>query len=130
MSTTAALMNIGTARTDLAAILTAAFPDDWGVIDHLPDSVAPPCAMIAWSDPWLKPATLCAQVAQMEIICVAQRIEPGGKLETLEQMVGTILPAIKGTAYTLIDVTSPFPMQIAGVDYLVASVNITYDMED
>lgn len=123
-------MKIGSARTELAAILTAALPTEMAVVDHLPDAIAPPVALVAWADPWLKLSTLCAYEAQMEVMCIAQRIEPGGKLETLEEMVGLILPAIKGSYFTLVDVTAPYPMQVGGVDYLAASVNVSYDMED
>lgn len=123
-------MKITNARTELAAILTNALAENVAVVDHLPDSIAPPVALVAWGDPWLKPSTLCAFVAQMEVMCLAQRIEPGGQYETLEGMVSAILPAIKGTYFTLVDVTAPYPMQIGGVDYLAASVNVTYDMED
>lgn len=124
-------MKVTTARIELAAILTAALPNEVGVIDHLPDSIAPPVALVAWADPWLKLSTLCAYEAQMEIMCLAQRIEPGGQFETLEGMVSAILPAIKSADYfTLVDVTAPYPMQVGGVDYLAASINVSYDMED
>jgi hypothetical protein len=65
----------------------------------------------------------------MEIICVAQRLEPGGKLETLEQMVSIIIPALRPTPFAVVDVTAPYPIQIAGVDYLAASVNLEYETE-
>lgn len=123
-------MKITNARTELAAILTSAMPNEVGVIDHLPDSIAPPVTLVAWADPWLRPSTLCAYEAQMEVMCLAQRIEPGGQYERLEEMVSLILPAIKGSYFTFVDVTAPYPMQIGGVDYLAASVNVSYDMED
>lgn len=123
-------MKITNARTDLAVILNAALDENVAVIDHLPDSIAPPCVLVAWGDPWMKPSTLCAHEAQMEMMLLAQRIEPGGQFEVLEQMVSAILPAIRGTPYSLIDVTAPYPMQVGGVDYLAASVNVMYDMED
>ena len=124
-------MNVTSARTELASILTGALPASVAVVDHLPDAIAPPVVLVAWADPWLKLSTLCAYEAQMEVVCLAQRIEPGGQYERLEAMVSAILPAIKKADYfTLVDVTSPYPMQVGGVDYLAASVNVSYDMED
>lgn len=123
-------MKLSLVREELASILASSLGVETGVIDHLPDSVAPPCVLVAWSDPWLKPSTLCAYAATMEVIAVAQRIEPGGKLETLEDLVSVILPALKGSAFATVDVSAPFPMQIAGVDYLTASINISYDIGD
>lgn len=122
-------MNLTPPRAELAALLNAAFPNDWGVTDFLPDSIAPPCALIGWADPWLKPLTWCTYTTAMEIICVAQRLEPGGKLETLEQMVSLILPALRSSPFAVVDVTSPYPLQIGGVDYLAASVNLEYETE-
>jgi hypothetical protein len=123
-------MNLSAARSELASIITAVAPNDWGVTDHLPDSVAPPCILIGWAEPWLKVTTSCFFETAIEVLCVAQRIEPGGKLETLEQMVSTLLPALKRTAFNYIDVTSPYPLEINGVTYLAASINITHDLEN
>lgn len=124
-------VKLSTVREELASVLVFALPDGTSVIDHLPDSVTPPCCLIGWSDPWLKLVTSCNYQTAMEIICIAQRIEPGGQFEVLEDTVASILPAIKrSNGFIFVDVTAPYPMNIGGVDYLAASVNITYDMED
>ena len=123
-------MKLSLAREELATICKAALPDEWGVIDHLPDSVAPPMVLVAWGDPWLKLTTLCAYEAVMELMLIAQRIEPGGKLETLEDGVASLLPALKGSDFALTDTTAPYPMQVGGVDYLACSINLTYDLTD
>lgn len=122
-------MSLTSTRTDLAALLASAFVDhkEWAIVDHLPDSVAPPCAIMGWAEPWLSPSTMCVWRSRIEIMCVAQRIEPGGKLETLEEMISLIIPKLKRTDYTVEDVTSPFPLQVGGVDYLAASININYE---
>lgn len=124
-------MNITPARTDLANALKAWVDESVSIVDHLPDSITPPCVLVAWADPWLKPATLCAYEMAMELIIIAQRIEPGGQFQTLEEIVASIVPNIKSLpVYQVVDVTAPYPMQVAGVDYLAASVNLTHDMED
>lgn len=132
-------MKLSLVRQDVAAIVATAMdgvtiPELAGtsipVIDHLPDSIATPCVLIAWSDPWLTPSTLCAWTAKVEIIVVAQRIEPGGKLETLEDMTSTIVVAVKSSGiYTVDDVSSPYPLQVGGVDYLATSINVTHELE-
>ena len=123
-------MKLSLARQELAAICSTALPVEWGVVDHLPDSVAPPMVLVAWGDPWMKPSTMCAFESTMELMLIAQRIEPGGKLETLEDGVSTLLPALKSSDFTLIDTTAPYPMQIAGVDYLACSINLNYEVGD
>lgn len=123
-------MKISLARTKLAAELHTILANDVGVIDHLPDSVAPPCVIIGWAEPWIVPVTLCSFESHMEILVIAQRIEPGGKLEVLEEIVGEIVPALRNlTDYQVIDCTAPYPIQIGGVDYLAATINITTDLE-
>lgn len=122
-------MKLSTARVDLMAILEATVPPEYALVDSVPDSVAPPVLFIAWADPMITKSTMCAWVATLEILAVAQRVEPGGQLTTLEEMISTVVPALKGTEFTVVDVTSPYPLQIGGVDYLAASINITHDME-
>lgn len=124
-------MKLELGRTQLTMALHGVLSERISIVDHLPDSVTPPCVLVAWADPWLKPSTLCAYEAAMEIMIVAQRIEPGGKLVTLEEIVCAILPTIKGLPmYQTVDVTAPYPVNIAGVDYLAATINLTYDVED
>jgi hypothetical protein len=124
-------VKLSPARVDLALALEGMLTKAVGVIDHLPDSIAPPCVLVSWADPWLKPSTLCAYEAAMELIVIAQRIEPGGSFETLEGITQTIVPSMKGLpGWQVVDVTAPYPMQVGGVDYLAASINLTYDMEE
>ena len=118
-------MKLATLREDAAAIASAALEDDIGVVDHLPDSVSPPVVLVAWADPWLVPETFCDYAVSMELLIVAQRLEPGGKIETLEDIAGALIDAFKASdSWTVVDLTSPYPLQIAGVDYLAASVNL------
>lgn len=118
-------MKLATLRQDAAAIASAALPNDVGVVDHLPDSVSPPVVLVAWADPWLTPESFCGYTASMELLVVAQRLEPGGKVETLEDIASALVEAFRGSNnWTVVDLTSPYPLQIAGVDYLAASVNV------
>lgn len=118
-------MSLAQIRKDAASIAEGALPDDVSVVDHLPDSITPPCVLVAWSDPWLKPSTICAYDVAMELLCIAQRIEPGGKLETLEGIVEALVPAFRNShVFGVVDATSPYPLNIAGVDYLAATVNL------
>lgn len=124
-------MKLELARTTLAATLSTALGTEYGVVDHLPDSIAPPVVLVAWADPWLRPATLCAYEAKMELLCIAQRLEPGGQLTVLEEMVSAIVPTIKSLPYYAIDdVTSPYALELGGVAYLAASIDITHEVEE
>lgn len=124
-------MKLALARTELATIAGAALPDDVGVIDHLPDSIAPPVVLVAWADPWLRWTTACGYEASIQYLIISQRIEPGGNTERLEDIVSALVPAVKAVNYfQVVDVTSPYALQIGGVDYLAASINMTHDVEE
>jgi len=53
-------MKLETVRTDLYQILRNTLADEIGVIDAIPDSIAPPSVFIAWADPWVTPSTTAA----------------------------------------------------------------------
>lgn len=132
MSMTDGSMLTGT-RELLAEICRMHVDADVTVVDSLPDSIAPPAVLIGWGDPWLSPSTLCPGgfVANAEILVVAQRIEPGGQYATIEKWVGTLATVFrKDTQIVIRDISSPFPMQLGGVDYLTASINVIQEMGD
>lgn len=100
------------------------------VIDSLPDSIAPPAVLVAWATPWLTPDTFCGFVANVELLVVAARIEPGGQYEVIEGIISDLVGALKRAGTTIRDITSPFPLQLGGVDYLSASINIIHEVEE
>ena len=115
-------------RERLAAILADALANDVGVFDAIPDSIAPPAVFITWANPWMINFTWCDFVAQVQLIVVAQRIEPGGQYGVLEDLVTQLLGILRENKLALRDVTSPYPIVLGGVDYLAASINIVQDM--
>jgi len=122
-------MKLETVRTDLAAILTSAVDSGTSVIDAIPDSVAPPSVYITWADPWVTPGTFCDYAVNVNVIVVAQRIEPGGQYGILEGIISTIVPALRASKdFTVKDASSPYPITLGGVNYLAASVNLTCDI--
>jgi len=115
-------------RERLAAILADALANDVGVFDAIPDSIAPPVVLITWANQWMINFTWCDFVAQVQLIVVAQRIEPGGQYGVLEDLVTQLLGILRENKLALRDVTSPYPIVLGGVDYLAASINIVQDM--
>lgn len=117
-------------RTELAQYLRDGLADDIGVLDSIPDSIAPPCVYVAWSNPWLVGQTWCEYIAVARLIAVAQRLEPGGQYGVLESLVGDIISILKQHRIPLRDVTSPYPIVLGGVDYLACSFNLITDVGD
>jgi len=115
-------------RTQLAAWLSTDLPDDIGVFDAIPDSIAPPAVYITWGSPWLVQTTFCDYTSMAQLILVAQRIEPGGQYSVLESMVSQVLSILRNHRVALRDVTPPYPLVMGGVNYLASSVNVIQEM--
>lgn len=122
-------MKLETVRVELYSILRANLADDVAVIDSIPDSVAPPSVFISWADPWVTPATFCDFTVNLQVIVVAQRIEPGGQYGILEGLVSIIMPALKHQSDFMVkDASSPYPITLGGVQYLACSVNLSCEI--
>lgn len=121
-------LGLGDFRSQIATWLAAELPDNVGVFDAIPDSIAPPVVYVTWSSPWLTPTTWCDYTATLQLLLVAQRIEPGGQYGVLEGLVSQVLSILKGHRVALRDVSTPYPMVFAGVNYLATSVNIIQEM--
>lgn len=124
------MTHLTTYRESVTQILRDALPDDYALIDHIPDSIAPPAVVWGWSSPWVIPTTWCEFTSTAELICVSQRIEPGGQLGILESMVETIMGILVANRIALRDVTSPYPIVLGGVNYLATSINIVTELGD
>lgn len=124
------VLGLTDARTVMAKLLTDNLGDDIGVFDAIPDSIAPPCVYVTWSNPMLVQTTWCEFTSIIQLIVVAQRIEPGGQYAILEQMVGDIVTILKTNRYGIRDVTAPFPLVLGGVNYLAVSFNIPMEVGD
>jgi hypothetical protein len=111
-------------RQQLAAVLVAGLPADVAVWDSIPDSIAPPSVYVTWANPWLVPTTWCDYTVQCQILAVAQRIEPGGQYSVLESLIAQILATLKANRIAIRDVSAPYPLVLAGVNYLAASINV------
>lgn len=123
-------MKLTLMRTEVATVAAAAVADDVTVIDSLPDSITPPAVLVAWGDPWLTPGSFCEWIATLEVLVVAARIEPGGQYERIEGLVTDLVSAFKDSQIPIRDITSPYPLQLGGVDYLSASINVIREIEE
>lgn len=123
-------MNLTAVREEYATIARNVVASNVSVVDSLPDSVAPPAVLIGWGDPWLVQDTLCGWVANLEILVVAIRIEPGGQYATIEGLVDVLATALRTNRKVIRDITSPYPLSLGGLDYLSASINITHEVHE
>lgn len=117
-------------RQELAQLLRSNLSDDIGVFDAIPDSIAPPAIYVTWGSPWLVPTSWCEYTSAIQLILLAQRIEPGGQYGVLENLVGQVAVILRAGRIAVRDVSSPYPMVFAGVNYLASSFNILREMGD
>lgn len=121
-------VNLTAVRTEYATLARDVVAKNVSVVDSLPDSVAPPAVLIGWGDPWLVQDTLCGWVANVEMMIVAIRIEPGGQYETIEKLIALLADELRAKRKVVRDITSPYPLTLGGLDYLSASINITHEV--
>lgn len=110
---------------ELVAAVLAPIDEAWTVYASVVDAVTPPAFMLVWGDPWTVPATHCRETARLDVVCIAGRIDPDPGIETLEWMVGDALAAFSSAGIPHGDTTAPRPMQIGGVTYLAARIQVS-----
>jgi hypothetical protein len=125
MSTNGA-MPLAQVRAKAAEALAPTTPNQPTVLADLVDSVEPPALMLTWGDPWLVPRTIGMATghwdAQLEIVCLAGRIEPGAGVETLERLVAYAITRMDSDPYSWPVATSQAPrvFDIGGIPLLGA----------
>jgi hypothetical protein len=116
------------ALAELRARAAAALVDldpDWQVFDGPVDSLAPPCFLLAWSEPWLPPAAVCSVQATLQIICVGARVDPLPGYEQIELLVEAALPALQAARFAYIGTSAPAQHEHGGLQYLAARITVT-----
>lgn len=116
------------ARTALGDALAPAGDDDPDVLPDLVDALSPPVLMLEWNDPWLEPRTVAGRGgfydAQLNVLCVAARVEPGPGVATLEGLVAYVLARLEldARSWPVVSMTGPRVFTMAGVPYLGARI--------
>lgn len=121
-------MDLSALRADLGKVVETAVAVDVAVVDFVPDQVALPAVLIAWSEPWLTVSTGCTAEVRAEIMAVAGRLEPGAQWSVLEGLIGDLYVALRAADYAVTDSTAPYPIELAGVTCLAASLVITTEV--
>ncbi len=99
-------------------------PPEAVVLPDVPDAVSPPAYLIVWGNPWLEPATYCAHVARVDVICVAGRMDPAPGIDMIEQMISTAIIRLREARFPEVIVQPPARFDIGGVAYLAARLSL------
>jgi hypothetical protein len=110
------------------ALAPAAEGDPYVHIGYV-DSVEPPAIVLVWGDPWLTPMSVgtCYFDAQLEVMCVAARIEPEPNIAKLEEMVGYVIAklGVDPDVWPVASLQAPRITRIGDMPYLTARVTYT-----
>ena len=132
MATVSRVMALADVRPTAAVVLAPVDDSDPEVITDVVDSLTPPALMLLWSDPWIEPAVAnrpvmgpCLLTANLQVLCVGGRLDPGPGIDTIEQLVGYVLERMEADVYTwpLGLVSALRQQEIGGITYLTARVN-------
>lgn len=121
-------LKLSALRGEVAAIAEAVTEVDVAVVDYVPDQVAVPAVLVAWSEPWLTRSTGCEWECRVEVMAIAGRLEPGFQYGVLEGLIGDLADAYVRAGHAVTDSTAPYPIELGGVTYLAASLVLTTDL--
>jgi hypothetical protein len=84
-------LNLTEVRAAAAAALAPVADTDPDIYPLWSDAVFPPALMLGWWDPWVEVRSMAGGLglfdAQLNIQCVASRVDPGAGFEELEALV-------------------------------------------
>lgn len=124
------LLPLTEVRPRVAAALAPATDYDPEVHVDVVDSLTPPALVLVWDDPWLTVQTMGGRMAQYEaqltVLAVASRIEPGPGISVLEKLAVYTISRLMADDYPWPQASSQAPrlFEIGGLPYLGA--RITY----
>lgn len=111
-------------RTAVASAITNLDPD-WPVLAEPTDAVAPPCFMLAWGpDPTLLEQTMCADIAQLEVIVIAGRLTTEGAYPIFEAMCDAARSALAVARLRSAQTIGPRAEEFGQVTYLAGRIQI------
>src|SRR5262245_55914100 len=91
-------------RAQAAAALAPASDSDPVVLEDLVDAVHPPALMLIWNDPWVTMRSVAGGLgvfeANLTVLCLAGRVEPGPGIETLEQLIAHTIQRLQVDDYS------------------------------
>lgn len=120
-----ALLSLVDVRATAAAALAPVTDADPDVQTDVTDAVSPPTVVLEWWDPWLDEHAIRGyQDAQLAVLCIAARLEPGPGVAKLEELVAYVIRRMRADTYSWPQATTQAPrvIVIGGVNYLAARV--------
>jgi hypothetical protein len=114
------------ARNTIGRLL-ADIDDDWTVAFAPADALAFPGFTLLWGPgDWLTLETYGSDVAQLEVLCAAARVDADSATNVLEDMVTAAVAVLVPAGYRHHAVTAPAPLEVGGIQTLSARIRLTF----
>lgn len=126
-------LRLGEVRGAAATALAPAEPSDPPVFASFVDALSPPALLLMWDTPWIEPRSFQSGQtmgrgwwdANLIVLLVAGRLEPGPGVDTLEQLAGYVIGRLQADPHQwpLPTSTPPRSWVVGNVSYLGATLN-------
>lgn len=126
------LLTLGDVRARAGLALAPTVPGDPAVFESFVDSLDPPALLLMWGTPWVEPRSMVSGMterrgywqANLVVLMVAGRLEPGPGVDELEHLLGYTFQRLAIDSYTwpAPSSTPPRPWRIGGNNYLGATL--------
>lgn len=118
-------------RSNVAQVLAGLgdmWDQNWNVYAKPSDAIAAPAFLLVWGwggiDLWREPSTMASDLAHLEVIVAADRVDSDAAHDLLELMVDSVIPALTDGGYRHHGVTVPSQLDIGGLKYLTARIRL------
>jgi hypothetical protein len=124
---------LGDVRARAATALAPMQEGDPDVHPAFVDGLDPPALLLMWDTPWVEPRSFTSgqtmgrgyYQANLQVLMIAGRLEPGPGVETLEGLLAYVIGRLQSDNYRWPQPTSTPPRRwtVGQLDYLGATVN-------
>lgn len=117
-------LTLAEVRAAAAAALAPVLDSDPELLPLWADAITPPALMLGWWDPWIEQRTVAGGLglfeAQLNVQCVASRVEPAAGFEELESLVGYVVSRLAADphSWSLTTATTPRQWDSGGIPLL------------
>jgi len=118
-------VNLFDVRSKLAAVLAA--PDgEWQVYGDLVDAIDVPCLMLLWNAEKFDPLTSCSGTANVDVLSVAGRVEPGTTLDVLDNLEAEVWRRLRDDTeqWGVRSWSGPRVFEVAKVNYIASRIGL------
>lgn len=109
---------------DALRVIPEVVAGDWQVLDAPYDAFDPPALVVVGANPFGEARSVCADMAQYEVLVLAARLTPEATYPALIGMIDTVRNELADARLRPASYTAPGPVEVASITYLGARLLI------